>query len=55
MNQMDKNTWQYAKRQVTWFKKYNPNMHWIENPASPKLRRASKNEAIDLVKRFLEN
>ncbi len=60
VNQMDKNSWRYAKRQITWFKKYNPRTHWIT------LRLCSgqenKNEAclpdrqaIGLVKRFLEN
>jgi len=37
-----KNTWQYAKRQMTWFKK-NKNIKWIEN----------YEEAEELVKEFL--
>lgn len=36
------NTWHYAKRQMTWFKK-DKKIHWIEDP----------NEARDLVKNFL--
>jgi tRNA dimethylallyltransferase len=31
MNQMDKNTRRYAKRQIIWFKKYNPKTHWVKN------------------------
>lgn len=43
--QMNMNTQRYAKRQMTWFRKYNPKAHWIKN----------KNEAIfGLVKRFLK-
>ncbi len=36
------NTWHYAKRQITWFKK-DKNIHWIENGQ----------EAIATVKKFL--
>ncbi len=35
----------YAKRQMTWFKKYNPNTHWVKN----------KEEAKKLVSEFLKN
>ena len=58
--QMNTNTIRYAKRQMTWFKKYNSSAHWLKNPASLKLRRASKNEAclrrqaFGLVKKFLD-
>jgi len=31
ITQMQNNTWHYAKRQMTWFKKYNPKAHWIKN------------------------
>ncbi len=36
---------QFAKRQMTWFKKYAPDTRWIKN----------KNEAERLVSKFLEN
>ncbi|OHA15573.1 MAG: tRNA (adenosine(37)-N6)-dimethylallyltransferase MiaA [Candidatus Tagabacteria bacterium RIFCSPLOWO2_01_FULL_42_9] len=45
MEQMNKNTRRYAKRQMTWFIKYNPKAHWTKQ----------KNEAFHLVKRFLKN
>ena len=44
ISQMNKNTLRYAKRQMTWFRKYNPKTHWIKN----------KNEAFGLVKEFLK-
>ena len=37
--------WRYAKRQLTWFKKYNPQAHWIKD----------YKEAEKLVKNFLKN
>jgi tRNA dimethylallyltransferase len=43
--QMNRNTQRYAKRQLTWFRKYNPKAHWLK----------SKNEAFRLVKKFLNN
>jgi tRNA dimethylallyltransferase len=54
ISQMNRNTLRYAKRQMTWFKKYNPRAHWVKSPASLKLRRANKNEALGLVKKFLK-
>ncbi|MFC1756578.1 tRNA (adenosine(37)-N6)-dimethylallyltransferase MiaA [Patescibacteria group bacterium] len=36
---------QYAKRQITWFKKYAPKTHWLGN----------KKEALKLVRNFLKN
>ncbi len=42
---MDANTRRYAKRQITWFKKYNPKTRWVAN----------KNEAIGLVEDFLKD
>jgi tRNA-2-methylthio-N6-dimethylallyladenosine synthase len=38
-------TRQYAKRQMTWFKKYHPKTHWVKN----------KKEAFILVKKFLNS
>lgn len=35
----------YAKRQMTWFKAYNPDTHWIK----------TKTEAQKLIKKFLKN
>jgi tRNA dimethylallyltransferase len=37
------NTWHYAKRQMTWFKK-DPNVHWVQAP----------HEAIALAEKFLQ-
>ncbi len=31
IEQMDKNTWHYARRQMTWFKR-NQKIHWIKTP-----------------------
>jgi len=45
LKQMETNTWRYAKRQLTWFKKYNPQAHWIKD----------YKEAEKLVKNFLKN
>ena len=39
---MEKNTWQYARRQMTWFKR-DPDIHWIRN----------EKEAEKLAKEFL--
>jgi len=44
ITQMQNNTWHYAKRQITWFKKYNPKTHWVRK----------YKEAGRLVKKFLE-
>jgi tRNA dimethylallyltransferase len=41
--QINRNTQRYAKRQLSWFRKYNPKAHWLK----------SKNEAFRLVKKFL--
>ena len=43
IEQINKNTWHYVKRQMTWFKKYNPNTHWVKKSS----------EAEKLVKRFV--
>ncbi len=42
--QINKNTWHYAKRQMTWFKKYNPKTYWVKN----------SKEAEKLAKMFLK-
>ncbi len=39
---------QYSKRQITWFKKYAPETHWITNAKQ-------KNEAKCLVSKFLKD
>ncbi len=39
-----RNTWKYAKRQMTWFKK-DKEIYWIKN----------EKEALKFIKRFLEN
>jgi len=44
IKQMDLNTWHYAKRQMTWFKKYNPEAKWVKNYS----------EAEKLVRKFLK-
>jgi len=44
IEQINKNTWHYAKRQMTWFRK-NGNIRWIKN----------KDEAVKLVSVFLKN
>lgn len=36
ITQIQNNTWHYAKRQMTWFKKYNPGAHWIKNYSEAK-------------------
>ncbi len=51
-DQMNKNTWHYAKRQMTWFKKYNPKAHWL--PSTSLGTSKTKNEAFRLVKKFLK-
>jgi len=43
-NNLYRDICQYAKRQMTWFKKI-PNVHWVSN----------ENEAIDLTRQFLAN
>jgi len=43
ITQIQNNTWHYAKRQLTWFKKYNPKTHWIKN----------YKEAEKLVRKFI--
>jgi tRNA dimethylallyltransferase len=43
ITQMQSNTWHYAKRQITWFKKYSPKAKWIKN----------EKEAEKLVRKFL--
>jgi len=48
ITQIQNNTWHYAKRQMTWFKKYNPKTHWVNPPAG------GYKEAERLVKKFLE-
>jgi tRNA dimethylallyltransferase len=47
LNQMNKNSWRYVKRQMTWFRKYNPKARWFEK----------QNEAVifGLVEKFLRN
>ena len=40
---INKNSWHYAKRQITWFKR-NKQIHWIKD----------KKEAFLLTKRFLD-
>jgi tRNA dimethylallyltransferase len=47
IKQINKNTWHYAKRQMTWFKKYNPKTHWVSPPAG------GLKEAEKLVKKFI--
>jgi tRNA dimethylallyltransferase len=44
---LNKESYQYAKRQMTWFKR-DKNIHWID-PAK------NQNEAIGLVKKFTNN
>lgn len=44
IEEIKKNTWHYAKRQMTWFKK-DKKIHWVEN----------YKESEKLVKKFLEN
>jgi tRNA dimethylallyltransferase len=41
--QINKNTWHYAKRQMTWFRKYNPKARWVKN----------QSEAEKLVRKFI--
>lgn len=43
IKQIENNSWHYAKRQITWFKKYNPKAHWIKNYS----------EAKKLVRKFI--
>ena len=31
LKQIENNTWHYTKRQLTWFKKYNPKTKWVKN------------------------
>jgi len=31
IKQIENNTWHYAKRQMTWFKKYSPKAKWVKN------------------------
>ncbi len=47
ISRMNKNTWYYAKRQMTWFRKYNPKAHWINPPAG------GSKEAEKLVRKFV--
>jgi len=44
IKQMQFNTWHYAKRQMTWFKKYSPKAKWVKN----------YKEAERLVRKFLK-
>lgn len=44
VEQINKNTWRYAKRQMTWFRKYNPKAHWVK----------TQSEVEKLVKMFLK-
>lgn len=43
IKEMQVNTWRYAKRQITWFKK-DKNIIWVEN----------EKQALDLAKKFLK-
>ncbi len=49
--QMNANTIRYAKRQMTWFKKYNSSAHWLIHRLHS--GQETKNEAFSLVKKFL--
>ena len=51
ISQMNKNTWHYAKRQMTWFRKYNSKARWL--PSTSLGTSKNQNEAEKLVRKFI--
>lgn len=52
IDMINKNTWHYARRQMTWFKR-NQNIHWIADNKKTKLMQIIKNFCVNKSKSVL--